>query len=139
MPPVITMSAHLKSAAVTSSELRLISRMFQPFGSMAASVIMPSGGAGARAPQTSHTDARLQNEFGLKRGNTINTFGGRAFRTIESTPGASRTPPRRIRQSRQAISQSRPARNISAIAGTLRDQVRALRDSAHYTNASDLQ
>src|SRR5262249_41646979 len=79
MPPVITMSAHSRSAATTSSLLRLSNRTFQSFGSMAASVINPSGGAGQRTPQISHTDAKLQNEFGLKRGKTISTFGRGGF------------------------------------------------------------
>jgi hypothetical protein len=59
--------------------LRLIKRTFQPDGSMAASVISPSGGAGQRAPHVSQTGAKLQNEFGLNRGNTIRTFGASKF------------------------------------------------------------
>jgi hypothetical protein len=46
---------------------------------MAASVISPSGGAGQRAPHVSQTGAKLQNEFGLNRGNTIRTFGASKF------------------------------------------------------------
>ena len=46
IPPVITMSAQAKSSAATSSVLRLMRRMFQFAGSIAATVIRPSGAVG---------------------------------------------------------------------------------------------
>src|SRR5450631_2001698 len=75
IPPVMTRSAQAKSASVSSSALRLTRRRFHDDGSSAATVIRPSGGAGQRAPQMSHTACRFQNEFGLNFGNTRSAFG----------------------------------------------------------------
>jgi hypothetical protein len=50
MPPVMTIFAQARSAAASSSVLRLTSRTVHDFGSNAASVIMPSGAAGYFAP-----------------------------------------------------------------------------------------
>src|SRR6516164_5534141 len=75
IPPVMTRSAHARSASVSSSALRLTRRRFHDDGSSAASVMRPSGGAGQRAPQTSQTACRFQNEFGLNFGNTRRALG----------------------------------------------------------------
>src|SRR6516164_9264939 len=75
IPPVMTRSAHARSASVSSSAVRLTRRRFHDDGSSAASVMRPSGGAGQRAPQTSQTACRFQNELGLNFGNTRSTLG----------------------------------------------------------------
>ena len=51
------------SASVTVSQLRFISRTSHDFGSIAASVISPSGGAGARAPCSSIASLKFHIEF----------------------------------------------------------------------------
>src|SRR5262249_44599702 len=93
MPPVITRSAQARSASVRSSALRLTRRKFHDDGSSAASVMRPSGGAGQRAPQTSQTACKFQNEFGLNLGNTSSAFGlcldmvvPRCFRLCQGRP-----------------------------------------------------
>ena len=53
IPPVMTMSAQAMSASVSSSVLRLTSRMSQCCGSMAATVMRPSGAPGYFAPTIS--------------------------------------------------------------------------------------
>jgi hypothetical protein len=63
MPPVITRSAAWICASVRSSQLRLTSVTCQAGGSIAASVIRPRGGAGARAPCSSMASLKFHIEF----------------------------------------------------------------------------
>jgi hypothetical protein len=54
IPPVKTMSAHSMSSSWSASTLQSTSRTGHDSGSIAATVIRPSGVAGYFAPATSH-------------------------------------------------------------------------------------
>src|SRR5437870_2082306 len=65
------------SASATASVLQSMRRTFQLVGSIAATVISPSGAVGRRAPISLQDSAKLQNVSATKRGYSMSTLLGR--------------------------------------------------------------